>query len=294
MIPRTVRRLVIFAATLLILSGVASCQFPKLAAGAILHPFKRPLTAAIPDGCQEITVTGEGGVTLHGWRATASGPRRGTIIYLHGMADNRASGTGVIERFRPRGFDVIACDSRAHGQSGGAACTYGFFEKQDLHHIVDTVAPGSPVILIGSSLGGAVALQEAADDPRITAIVAAETFTDLRTVATERAPFFFTQATIERAFQLAEQEGHFQMAAVSPIDAARRLKIPVLLIHGAADRDTPPSHTRHLFAALPANPRNQLILVPGATHNHSLHANAIWEDIQRWIDSVVGPPPTAK
>ena len=73
-----------------------------------------------------------------------------------------------------------------------------------------------------------------ASDGRVTAVVAAETFSDLRTVATERAPFFFTSGVIARAFLLAEQEGGFRIDAVSPVMAAAEITRPVLLIHGAA------------------------------------------------------------
>jgi cephalosporin-C deacetylase-like acetyl esterase len=41
-------------------------------------------------------------------------------------------------------------------------------------------------MLLGTSLGGAVAIQAAAIDPRISAVVAAEVFSDLRTIAGER------------------------------------------------------------------------------------------------------------
>jgi hypothetical protein len=60
-------------------------------------------------------------------------------------------------------------------------------------------------VLLGASLGAAVALQEAAEDPRVSAVVAAETFSDLRIVAAERAPFFFTRGIIGKALKLAEQ-----------------------------------------------------------------------------------------
>ena len=74
---------------------------------------------------------------------------------------------------------MVASDSRARGDSQGEACTYGFFEKQDLHRVMNTVGSG-PVVLIGTSLGAAVALQEAAEsNPRVSAVVAAETFSNL-------------------------------------------------------------------------------------------------------------------
>ena len=261
------------------LLAVVHAQLPAVGAGGLLHPSRRATRASTPTSCVEASFAGNG-VTLKGWRcASSAATHRGTVIYLHGIADNRGSATGIIDRFTRQGFDVIAYDSRAHGESEGEACTYGVFEKRDLGKVVDTVS-GGPVVLIGTSLGAAVALQEAAEDPRITAVVAAETFSDLRTVARERAPFFFTQPAIERSFRLAEEWAKFDVDAASPVAVANRISAPVLLIHGAADTETPPSHSERVFAALRGPKR--LILVPGAGHNASLRTD-VWTEIDRWI-----------
>jgi len=274
-------------ASLLLLVGIAAVamnQLPALGAGALLHPSRYRVVATLPTGCRAATFAGAG-VELKGWQCGAIGPRRGSVIYLHGVADNRASGQGTIARFGSRGFDVVAYDSRAHGESDGDACTYGYFEKQDLRHVIDSLAPG-PVVLIGTSLGAAVALQEAADDPRVSAVIAAETYSDLRTIATERAPFYFTSGFLGRAFALAEHQGHFQVDAVSPVIAAARVRAPVMLVHGDADTETPPDHSQRVFAALGGQKR--LILVPGARHNGSLRGE-VWDAIERWLDSVLVP-----
>lgn len=157
---------------------------------------------------------------------------------------------------------------------------YGFFERQALHRVIDTLTHG-PIVVIGTSLGAAVALQEAADDARVRVVVAAETFSDLRTVARERAPFFLTNGVIAEAFALAKRDGHFRVDDVSPAAAAARIDVPVLLLHGAIDRETLPAHSERVYAAL-RGPK-QLILVPGAHHNQSLAAG-VWPDIERWID----------
>jgi pimeloyl-ACP methyl ester carboxylesterase len=108
--------------------------------------------------CHDATVTSDG-LQLKGWQCQAEGARRGTIVYLHGIADNRSSAVGAIERFTQRGFDAVAYDSRANGESDGDICTYGFFEKR-------------------------------------------ETFSDLRTVAVERAPVFFASGIIAQRRRL--------------------------------------------------------------------------------------------
>jgi len=258
--------------------AVAANQLPALGAGALLHPLRRHVDALPPEGCSETAFSGAG-INLAGWKCRASGYRRGTLIYLHGAADNRVSSVAAIQRFRPLGFDVVAYDSRAHGDSGGDICTYGFFEKQDLRRVLDATHAG-PIVLMGGSLGAAVAIQSAVDDPRVSAVVAVETFSDLRTIATERAPFFFTRGTIARAFEVAERQGRFDVDAVSPVVAAARIDVPVLVIHGDADRETPPDHARRVFEALHGPKR--LIMVPGAQHNGSLRPE-IWDQIERWV-----------
>ena len=286
MTARAKKRLKIIGSGIFLLLGVVASQLPSIGAALILHPLHRRVVAAPPGMCRKVTFVGDG-VSLQGWRGQAAGTRRGTLIYLHGVSDNRASGAGVMERFRKRGFDVVAYDSRAQGESGGDASTYGFYEKEDLRRVMDTMNPG-PIVLLGSSFGAAVALQTAALDRRVSAVVAAETFSDLRTVVTERAPFVFTPGTIDKAIRLAEQKGRFQMDAVSPVLAARTITAPVLLIHGALDSATDPDHSHRVFAAL-AGPK-RLILVPGAGHNQSLQGN-IWEEIDSWLDSVLGLSP---
>lgn len=286
MTTRTRLVLTAIASTAIAALGVAvDSVAPSIAAGGLLHPWRRPVTQAPPPGCQDTTFDGEG-VTLRGWRCQASSPRRGTLIYLHGVADNRTSAEGAIAILTAVGLDVIAYDSRAHGESTGSICTYGVWEKHDLRRVLDQSRPG-PVVLLGTSLGAAIALQEAADDPRVSGVVAAEVFSDLRTVARERAPRILTTRMIRRAFAMAEERGRFRIDDASPASAARRIRVPVLLIHGADDTDTPPDHSRRVFAAL-AGPR-ELVLVPGARHNQSLNDGRTWQRIEVWLDGVLGP-----
>jgi pimeloyl-ACP methyl ester carboxylesterase len=191
----------------------------------------------------------------------------------------------VAERFTRRGYDVVVYDSRAHGESEGEACTYGYYEKQDLRRVIDTV-DGGPVAVLGISLGGAVALQAAAIDARIRTVVAVSTFSDLRTVATERAPRIASANDIEAAFRLAETIAHFQVGDVSPVASAREITVPVLLVHGEDDRETPPAHSRRVFAALQGPKR--LMMVPGAGHDDALRPD-VWNTIEAWIDEACSP-----
>jgi len=255
---------------------------PSWGAGALLHPSRHSTTTRPARPVDELELAGQG-VTLRAWRFHGEGPRRGTVVYLHGVADNRGSSATVADHLVPRGFDVLAYDSRAHGDSTGDACTYGFHEKRDLMRVLDGV-DAKPIILLGASLGGAVALQTAPIDERVAAVVAIATFSDLRTVAFERAPFFASKRNIEDAFRLAEREATFRVDDVSPVVAAANIRAPVFLIHGSDDRETPPDHSRRVLAALRSP--SKLLLVPGAGHNTALTADT-WREIEKWLDDIV-------
>jgi alpha-beta hydrolase superfamily lysophospholipase len=271
-----------------ILAAIASgalligCMPGSWGAAALLHPTRRPLSVPRPAGAREVSIESDG-LTLRGWWFQGPSHRRGTLIYLHGSADNRASGVQIAERFLERGFDALLYDSRAHGESEGNACTYGYYERRDLSRAIDLLRV-RPIVVLGVSLGGAVALQAAAEDSRISAVVAVASFSDLRTVARERAPFVASQADIEAAFRLAEEQAHFEVDEAGPLKAAGRIRVPVLLVHGDADAETPPAHSERLFEALHCEKR--LLLVPGAGHNDALRPD-VWTQVDAWLDRVL-------
>jgi pimeloyl-ACP methyl ester carboxylesterase len=99
-------------------------------------------------------------------------------------------------------------------------------------------------------------------------------------VASERAPFFASSANIRDALALAETQGHFVVDEVSPVTAAAQLSIPVLLIHGAEDRETVPAHSERVHQALKGKKR--LVLLPKAGHAMGLD-EATWRIVDDWI-----------
>lgn len=184
-------------AAILVVAIVAAGVPPAWGAGALLHPSRRHVGPPPARSHRDIEVQSDG-VTIRGWLFPASGSARGiTVVYLHGSADNRDSGTWIAERLAPKGFDVLAYDGRAHGESTGEVCTYGVFERRDLQRVLDQLGVRRAV-LVGGSLGAAVALQSAPDDPRVIAVVAASSFSDLEAIARERAPLTMRDGQIRR------------------------------------------------------------------------------------------------
>lgn len=261
---------------------VVGCMPPSWGAGALLHPTRRMVEQQPNMPFSSVEFEGEG-VLLRGWWFHSSGPKRGTIVYLHGVGDNRCSSIGIAGHHVPRGFDVIAYDSRAHGDSEGDVCTYGFYEKRDLSRVLDKVE-AKPIILLGVSLGAAVALQTAAENHRVDAVVAVAAFSDLRTIASERAPWFASKRNINEGFRMVEEIGHFCVDDVSPVRAAAQIEDPTLIVHGDHDTETSYRHSTRIFSALRGPKR--MILVPDRGHNDSLTPE-VWREIDGWLNDEV-------
>lgn len=271
-------------------AAIAGCMPPSWGAGALLHPGRRPPAQRPEIPFEEAHLHGDG-VKLRGWWFRTTRPRRGTVVYLHGVGDSRGSSRWPAQHLTGRGFDVLAYDSRAHGESEGEACTYGFWEKRDLRLVLAGIE-ARPIVLLGHSMGAAVALQAAAGEARVAAVVAVATISDLRTAATERAPFFASRGQIEEALRIAERDGKFKVDEVSPVAAARDIRAPVLIIHGEQDDETPADHARRVFQALPAGAApKRLIIAPGRGHGDALNAET-WREVDRWMDALFPARPS--
>src|SRR5580658_944263 len=99
---------------------------------------------------------------LTGWWIPAPSDSDRTVLLLHGYTDAKIGGIAWAPLFRSFGFNVLAIDLRAHGQSEGRFTTAAFFERHDVAQVIDQLrhrwaAQSRRLVLFGASLGAAVA-----------------------------------------------------------------------------------------------------------------------------------------
>src|SRR5207244_12893906 len=106
-------------------------------------------------------------------------PGARAVSLLQGCPGHKAGMLPIAAGLAPR-FTVLLLDQRYFGRSEGRLTTLGFRERRDLGRAVDFLAARGfgPVGVFGFSLGGAVALLAAAEDPRIRAAAAYAPFAD--------------------------------------------------------------------------------------------------------------------
>lgn len=255
----------------------------------ILRPMRKPLTAALiskagaifaRDGAkqEEFNVRARDGMMLRGWKVRPQNPNGDWVLLFHGIVDNRAEMAPFADCLLRAGYGVVMMDAREQGASDGTLATFGWKERWDTKSIIDALyASEEPrhVFELGESMGAAIALQSAAVDPRIRAVVAEASFSSLLNVSYDYAGLdvspllgetLFRPATYF-ALRSAEREGGFRVEDVSPERAVAERPFPVLLICGTRDRTIPCRHSEELYRA--AIGPKQLWVVPGAGHTMS-------------------------
>jgi uncharacterized protein len=269
-----------------VLAGVAGW----FAAPAFLHPIRRALTADLlreadaaftHEGAhrEDFAVRSFDGAILRGWKVRAPNPNGAWVLVFHGVADNRVGVVSHSELLLRTGYGVVLMDSRRHGESGGAIATYGWLERNDARSILDAlVAAEHPthIFALGESMGAGIALQCAAVDSRIEAVVAEAPFASLREASYDyaglrRSPLLgktlfapFSWVLVCRGESLAG----FSASGISPEKAVAQRAFPVFLICDQNDDALPCRHSERIFAA--ARGTKSLWVVPGAFHTAAL------------------------
>jgi uncharacterized protein len=250
-------------------------------------------------GVRPLTVRTEDGVTLRGVFVPASGPveRAITFVVAHGFTH----GVGKPSSLRVAGWlsrfgDVRSLDFRGHGRSDGGSTVGGDGELRDLDAAVAAArADGAgAVVTLGFSMGGGVALRQAAlgrhRPDAVVSVSAVARWYVRETRPMRRVHWLLETAPGRRigAHLLGLRLGEaWDPLPVSPIEAAALVApTPLLLVHGDRDDYFPVEHFRALARA--AGPAATAIVVPGFGHAENGVTAPLVERIGRWASATIG------
>lgn len=232
------------------------------AAGLLLitgcnHLFFHPLAQHIrtPDSLglayHDVWLKTDDGVRLHAWFLPAHQRACGTVLYLHGNAQNISTHIGSVYWLPERGFNVLMIDYRGYGASGGTPSLTGL--QTDIDTAMRYLAKrepdmgGGPTIVFGQSLGGMAAVHYVAHSDfraHIGALVLEAAFTGPRQIAREKLASFWLTWPLQWLADVAISNGYESLSAAESI-----APIPLLLVHGTDDAVIPVSHSERLYAA---------------------------------------------
>jgi hypothetical protein len=232
---------------ILIAGGVlASCS------SVFFFPHRKEITnpQKLKLAWRDIEFKSADGTALHGWLLLATAAPKGTVVFLHGNAENISTHVKFVSWLPPKGFNVFIADYRGYGRSDGAPEIAGAYADAKRALQVAMEQPETRdgnFVLFGQSLGGALALRLGAsveDRSRVRAVIAESAFSDYRAIAREKLKGFWLTWPFQWPLALFISNGY------SPIKTIDRISpTPVLLLHGTTDEIVPVRHSVRLYKA---------------------------------------------
>ena len=247
-------------------------------------------------------------------------PHQWTFVLVHGLGEHSGRYQHLAEWFTPRGATVYAMDLRGHGRSGGqrghAPSLNALLDDIDLVVKRARTESGGPLVLIGHSFGGLLAITYALDRPdgidkavfSAPALVARVKVPAWKQALARVLPRIAPKAsfaneidpkvlshdpTIGPAYT-ADPLVHNQITAglyaatiargEEFIRRAPQLRVPFLLMHGRDDQIVDPAASQRFFAGATA-PDRAFCLYPGLYHeifNEADHER-VFQDIESWL-----------
>jgi len=193
------------------------------------------------------------GTKLHGWFCPHPRPRA-VVLFAHGNEGNVSQNAELLRRLHLRlGVAVMAFDYRGFGRSEGSPDEAGILQDARAARAWLAQRTGlaeRDIVLMGRSLGGAVAIDLAADGGA-RGLIVESSFTTLPEVAAAKVRWL----PIRRLMRT-------ELDSLSKIAAYRG---PLLISHGDADELIPFEQGERLYAA--AAGRKQFVRIPGGGHN---------------------------
>lgn len=218
----------------------------------------------------------------------------GTVVLLHGRNSRKEQLLRIAERFAAVGFRCILPDLPGHGDSPLAQPRFGTtdFERTLPARLLEDVRrqlgwTPAPAFLWGYSMGGAVALNAAAEaDGHWQGLVIVSSFDRLDAVMDDHLNRHLGQLALMHApwfAPIGDWIGTPAVDSIQPVRIAPRVHLPSLVIHGDRDETIDPARGRALFSALGSADKHW-ISVPGAGHRDVFITDMpLFADMAGWM-----------
>jgi alpha-beta hydrolase superfamily lysophospholipase len=183
-------------------------------------------------------------------------------LYLHGNGKNVGANAKHASRLMRMGFSVLLIDYRGYGKSEGdfpseaavyvdAQTAWDYLRQQGYQP--------QQIMIYGHSLGGAIAINLAVNNPDAFGVIVDASFTSIK--------------------EMAELDGKYRLLPLDllihqrfdSINKVRSLKPPVLYIHGTKDELIPAAMSQRLYDETLS--RKKLVLIENAMHNNTAATN---------------------
>jgi alpha-beta hydrolase superfamily lysophospholipase len=264
---------------------------------------------------------GGGGLKIFTRTWRPAGPPRGVVVIVPGFNAHSGMYTWAADQFTGRGLAVDAIDLRGRGRSDGERFYVEKFEDyaNDVSTLVDLAKsqnPGLPVLLLGHSAGGVVSCLYALEHQDEIAGLICESFAHelpapdfalavfkglshvaphahilkLKNETFSRNPEFVAQMNADPLIANEKQPTQTMAAMVRADERLKeafpQITLPVLILHGTADKNAKPAGSKRFFEKAGSTDKT-LKMYDGYFHDplNDVGKEVVMADIQSWIDA---------
>jgi alpha-beta hydrolase superfamily lysophospholipase len=236
-----------------VVGGIA-VTVPVIAGLHPLHTVPKRTPAAWGFDFEEVRFQATDGARLAGWLVPHAQPC-GNVVFCHGHGRNRGHVAGQLQTLHDMGLNVLAFDFRGHGDSEGHTCTFGQREVEDVRAAVRYLTnrfPNQPLILIGISMGAAVALQALPHLPHVDGVWCEGAFANLTSAVEQElwpVPIPLRPPLLGCYYVLGWLDTSVWAPAINPIDCLDGVSVPIYFCHAVKDEVVPIRDGKALYAS---------------------------------------------
>jgi fermentation-respiration switch protein FrsA (DUF1100 family) len=191
-----------------------------------------------------------------------------TFLYLHGNYEDLGSLNDYLPQLVAHGYAVFAVDYRRYGLSGGVPTESNVVADSLMAYDYLRTKLGVPVerlVIFGYSLGSGPGVEVARQRPAAGLVL---------------------QGAFVSAYRVLTRIPLFPGDKFKNLEKMSSLILPVMVIHGTADRTVPFWHAEELYAAITA--RKHKLFVEGGPHTGLAEFTGAryWEELGKFMDSL--------
>ncbi|WP_308619965.1 alpha/beta hydrolase [uncultured Eubacterium sp.] len=211
-------------------------------------------------------------------------------LVCHGYTSKAKHMAGFVNKFYSLGYNVLAVDARAHGDSEGTKIGMGWVERFDviewIKYII-SLEPDAQIILHGVSMGASTVLMASGEElpKNVKAIIADCGYTSEWDEFKQEAdvlhiPWF---PVLNASSAISKVRDGYDFKQASAVEQVKKSHIPTLFIHGSKDELVPYGMLNELYSA--ANCEKEILTIQGAGHalSSSVAPELYWNTVETFL-----------
>lgn len=230
---------------------------------------------------EELTIKSYDNLKLNALYIPCNAPSNKTVILVHGYNSWNGSMGGFAQYYMEcLGFNVLMPNLRGHGKSEGNYIGFGWHDRKDLLQwidlIIEKLGSENQIVLHGVSMGAATVLMTSGENlpSNVKCIISDCAYSSIAGILGYQVKRMFKLPKFPLIYftsLVCKLKAGYYIGEASALKQVHNSKLPILFIHGSADKFVPTQMVYELYES--AVCKKQLLIVEDAAHGTSF-----WKD----------------